>query len=142
MVRVTQQVNKACYDPDTKDIRGDQGGRSEYNCSNAYDTLQRDDFYVADLGEFTLHLTHSFDSRGTGLHGISRDFLGFLAACPSNHPVDVATECKRMKVPNTHGECAPEDELDLIEPISVGVSSLTGSRDGIDVVNVMDLLRV
>jgi len=97
---------------------------------------------VADIERFTLKLSHSFNSPLIGKFGVSTDFQGLFAACETNHPKDVMTECKRTKIPNTRGTMAPEDEVGLLSTEKMGAPSLKGASNGEDEISVHDLLKM
>jgi len=77
-----------------------------------------------------------------GLAGVSTDYKGFMAVCKSWQPANVNTDCKRMEVPNTVGDVAPEDRKGTIQPTELGIHSLKGTPEGFDQIEFKDLLRL
>jgi len=139
VTKVKQVINPDCYDPEAKDVKGDRGGRSKYNCSDAYITTEEKDFFVANIGDFTIEFSHSFESVETGLYGPATDYQGFMLRCSSNHPENRAKECQLMKVPDTSGETDPEDEVGLMEAAAFAPTLRVGPRGG-DMLTLSDLL--
>lgn len=140
-----QEMDPDCYDPNMKGFEGHvpmKEGSKAYACRKAWVTKSTKEFYVADIGHYTLSMQHSFMSPEIGLSGASTGFQGFVAACPTNHPTDVMTECKRMKIPNTSGDVAPEDIATVVKPADLGITSLTGTKDGLDEISLEDLLKL
>merc|ERR1712032_44145 len=103
-VKKHQKVDPACYDPE-KDkgkgrrlkVKGRQLKESRFACRERFKTESEREFYVADIGQFALEFTHSFESKEAGLFGTASQFQGFFAACETNHIKDVRKECTRMK---------------------------------------------
>lgn len=138
--QIEQKKNPDCFDPDDASAEGDLKSKN-MRCKTLWNTINEDDYYVADVGAFTLHLSHSFNSPMINMYGVSTDFQGIFAACPINHPLDIKTECKRFKVPGSTGDIAPEDSEGLVDAESVGVTSLKAGKTGDDVISLQDLLR-
>jgi len=141
-VEYSQELSPECYDPVTGTTKGDQGGKSRFSCHKAWHTVGEKDFFVADIGNFALHLESSFNAPRANLYGVSEDFQGFMASCPTNHPKDIMKNCKRMKIPNSKGDVAAEDLIGLVDPESMGVTSLQTTKDGDDVITLDDLLKL
>jgi hypothetical protein len=78
------------------------------------------------------------------MYGASADLQGFFAACPVNKPMttkEVKATCKRMKVPASEGDVAPEDLEGLLDATDAGYPSLK-YLNGFDVINLQDLLKL
>jgi len=140
--RIKQTLNPDCYNPELHgetDLHGEQ----KYRCKSAWITETVKDFYVADIEEFKIHMTHAYSAPPIGMSGQSVQFQGLFAACPNNHPTDVVTECKRAKIPNTAGDIAPEDAAGLLSADDLGLSSLSGATDGSgeDTISFGDFLK-
>lgn len=142
-VSYKQKMDSDCYDPLIKHLGGHTTRKAKaYECKKAWHTTHSEEFYVADIGDFTLQLTHSFMAPDIGKAGTSADYQGLFAACPNNHPKDARTACKLMEVPNTTGAIAPEDKTNLVDPKDFGVTSLVGTPDGLDQITLADLLAL
>jgi len=138
--RIKQKIDPNCYNPLTDDV--EKGAdKTKYLCKTIWKTTEVNDYYVADIESFKLKMFHSFNSPTIQMSGVSTDFQGFFAACPSNHPKDVTTECKRIKIPNTSGATAPEDLAGLSSTEELGIDSLTGTKSGEDEITLRDLLK-
>lgn len=140
--RVKQSVDPSCYDPKFNTAGSGQAGSKKYRCKSLWKTEEIESYYIADIEDFTLHMSHSFSSPDIGLHGVSTDYQGLFAACPTNHPADIKAECKRMKIPNTSGAMAAEDEVGLVSTESMEVESLRGSSEGEDELRLGALLKM
>jgi len=116
-------------------------GKSMACTDGKYITTSKEEFYVADIGEFTLEFRHSFESKETGLFGTAAAFQGFFAACKSNHVKDVRKDCRRMKVPGSTGETVPEDVMNLEDPTDLVPSLGIGPKGG-DAMQLKDLLKL
>jgi len=141
--QVKQKINKNCYNPelDGQELGGGEGADS-FRCKTGWITTETKEYYVADIERFTLRMSHSFSAPPIGMYGVSEDFQGVLAACKSNHPLDVKAECVRTKVPNSAGDMAPEDEEGLSTAEAMGIPSLKGTEGGLDEISLKDLLKV
>jgi len=137
-----QEMEPECYDPLMKGFRGHVPKKADMDCSKGWVTKSSQEFFVADIGDFTLNLEHSFMASDIGLAGVSTDYKGFMAACPTNHPADIKTDCKRVEVPHSAGDVAPEDLEGLDKPQKLGISSLTGTPGGLDQITFGDLLKL
>jgi hypothetical protein len=137
---IEQKLNDECYNPD--DPPEEVTGRKKYRCKSAWETTAQNLYYIADIESYLLRLTHSFSSPTIGKFGVSEDFQGFFAACETNHPTDVKTDCKIMKVPHSTGRTAPEDEVGLTSAEEEGIPSLTVGPLGGDQIELGDLLKV
>lgn len=137
-----QKMDTSCYDPLMPGFKGHNTKKSKMNCKKGWVTQSTHEFFVADIGDFTLRFQHSFMASDIGLSGVSTDFKGLMAACPSNHPADIASECKRVAVPNSAGAIAPEDEAALLKSKDLGITSLTGTDEGLDQIKFTDLLKL
>jgi len=141
--QVKQKINKNCYNPELngQDLGG-EGDVEQFRCKTGWTTTESKEYYVADIERFTLRMSHSFSAPVISMYGVSEDFQGVLAACKSNHPLDVKAECERTKVPNTSGAMAPEDEEGLSTADAMGIPSLKGTKEGLDEISLNDLLKV
>jgi hypothetical protein len=139
--QVRQKINPDCYDP-VKHTQAELETNSKFRCKTPWVTDETFEYYVADIENFDLKLTHSFTAAAISAHGVSTDFQGVFAACKDNHPLDVMSECKRAKVPNSQGAMAPEDEVGLVTAEEMGVPSLHSNDDNEDVIKFEDLLKV
>jgi len=140
--QVKQKLNKACYNPEIHTDAELHGSTEIYRCQTPWETVEENEYYVADIEHFKLSFSHSFSAPTIGKFGVSTDFQGVFAACPNNHPADVVTECQRAKVPLTNAAIAPEDEAGLKTTHEMGIPTLTGTDDGLDEISLGDLLRV
>jgi hypothetical protein len=141
-VQVKQKINKDCYNPAVDDSLDEPS--KKYRCKSPYTTTSIDQFYVADIERYDLKMSHSFNSPTSGLFGVSTEFQGLMAACPTNHPKDMMSikdECTRTEIPNTQGDIAPEDAEGLSTPEKMGIPSLRGADTGEDIISVGDLLK-
>lgn len=136
---VVQKINKDCYNPE---IHSDAElhGKTKYRCKSPWVTTKDEDYYIADIENYKIKLSHTFNSPMIGKHGVSTDYQGLFAACKSNHPKDLS-ECKRAKVPHTSGNIAPEDVTGLSTAADIGMSSLKGTKDGEDEIQFGEFLR-
>jgi len=146
-VSYSQAMDKRCYDPLMKGLKGhtprNLGDAEAFDCKNGWETQGTPkEFFVADIGDFTLEFQHSFMAPDIGMSGVSSDYKGFFAACNTNHPKDETKECVRAEVPNTLGAVAPEDEAHNVKPEELGINSLTGTPDGLDQIKFKDLLKL
>jgi hypothetical protein len=139
--QIKQKLNPDCYNPTLKG-EGSQlhTDPKKYRCQSPYTTVSEDEFYIADIEEYTLKLSHSFSAPDAGLYGVSTDYQGVFAVCPDNHPADIKEECRRAKVPNTSGDMAPEDEEGLESAKDLAMPSLHGEKTGEDAISVRDFL--
>lgn len=144
-VSYEQEMDERCYDPLQKGFKGHIPRKSDgdkfFDCREGWVTKSTSEFFVADIGDFTLNMQHSFMAPDIGKAGVSTDYRGFVAACPNNHPKTFA-KCKRMAVPNTSGDVAPEDIAGTVKPDELGIDSLTGTESGEDEISVGDLLKL
>lgn len=138
--QITQKTNPDCYNP-ALDKDTSSADASKFRCKSPYTTTDTQDYFIADIERYTLKMSHSFSSPVIGKFGVSTDFQGLFAACPNNHPKDIATDCKRVKIPGTSGAIAPEDASTLVSQEDIGISTLKGAATGEDVISVADLLR-
>jgi len=142
--QVKQKLNKDCYNPELHE--NVEGGTEAYRCKTPWETVEENEYYIADIENFMLSLSHSFSAPAIGAFGVSTEKQGVFAACPNNHPADVNTECKRAKVPGSTADSspgmAPEDEEGLTSADDLGIPSLRANSDGLDEISLGDLLRV
>lgn len=139
--QVKQTLNPGCYDPEAT---SHAVGHDKYDCAKSYNTEVISDYFVADIGEFHVTLEHTFNCPTLGEFGNSGSIQGFFAACKTNAPLtsrQVKSQCKRMKVPESEGAVAPEDEVGLLNASAAGVPSLRGIN-GRDVISLRDLLKL
>lgn len=143
-VSYEQTINTECYDPLLKGHKGHSVRKTgaNYSCKKAWTTTSTKEFFVADIGAYTISISHSFMVPAFGLAGASPQFAGFFAACKDNHPADPWSECKIARVPNTTGKVAPEDEALAVNIKDLGVDSLTGTPEGLDKISIQDLLKL
>jgi len=139
--QVRQKINPDCYDP-TRHTEEELASNTKFRCKTPWITTTTEDFYIADIENFELHLTHSFNSPAANKHGVSTEKQGLFAACKNNHPLDVMSECKVAKVPNSVGEIASEDDALLIPAEELGIPSLKTNKANEDVITFADLLKV
>jgi hypothetical protein len=138
--QIKQKINPKCYNPESD---APQNGAKKYDCDQPWTTVEEKDYYVADIGEFHLAIEHSFNAPSLGMFGTSTSIQGFFAACDTNKPMSmrqVKAKCKRMKVPDSVGETAPEDLEGLTTPKEEGVDSLKAGFGGADAITLNDLL--
>jgi len=135
--RTKQTVDPSCYNALVDSV---EESSKKYRCPNIWKTVSEENYYVADIEEFKLNMFHSFNSPNILMSGVSADFQGFFAACPVNHPKDVKTECKRVKIPNSQGAASPDDLAGLTSVEELGIESLTGIS-GADEISLRDLLK-
>jgi hypothetical protein len=129
---LSQEVQPECYDPEIKGVKGQEGGRSAYECLKPWVTKESKEFFIANIEDFDLELQHTFEQSDIGLAGTSLDYQGFFAACKSNHPesLDKAGGCIKMLIPNSTGDVAPEDLVGLTTAKEEGMLSLSGTSRG------------
>lgn len=141
--QIKQKINHDCYNPAVDDSLTEPA--AQYRCKSPYTTVSEHEFYIADIDRYELKMSHSFNSPQIGLFGVSTEFQGLFAACPTNHPPDmlaIKSECVRTKVPDTKGDIAPEDDEGLSTVEDMDIPSLHGAPSGEDVISLADLLKV
>lgn len=146
-VAYSQEMSGDCYDPSIKGHSGNAVRKHSdkyFDCKQSWVTNSVQQFFVADIGDFTLSLQHSFMASDIGMSGVSTDYKGLFAACQTNHPGDLKTDCQRISVPSTNDTLliAPEDKLDLVTPQDLGVHSLKETDEGMDQIKFLDLLKL
>jgi len=145
-VSYDQTMGADCYDPVVRGLHGHstrKHSEKHYRCKQSWQTVNRSEFFVADIENFTLKMKHSFMAPAIGMAGVSTTLAGFIRACQDSHPKSLE-DCIRMKFPGgtySSETVVSEDMQGLQSAEKLGIRSLSSKR-GVDIMSVGDLFRL